>query len=130
MPIVFAPPQGGRVVSSSADMTVSFRTYGSGSSALELTLSPATQLRLRYVDGDRVVVVFNETNKSMTLERVSAASNGYKMSVKDLKRGGQVARTRVGCTKQQAKEVMGDHRSKRYEFFEIDGNKVTFVEAS
>jgi hypothetical protein len=97
---------------------------------MEFSFSTGVQDRVRYVDGDRVVVVFDETQKTLVVERVGADTPGYKVCVKKLQHGREAVRVRVGCTKQHWVQVLGESRSKKYELFEINGNKVTFMESA
>jgi len=130
MPIVFSPIRP-RWVGVLSDLSISFRRYKSGSCALEVILSESVQDRVRYVDGDKVVVTFDEVNKSILVERVGPKIEGYKVNVTNSKAGKGKARTRLGCSQEQGIAVLGKALDpKTYELLEIDGNKVTFVEAS
>lgn len=130
MPIVFSPirPRRAGVLS---DLSISFRRYKSGSCALEVIMSPAVQERIRYVDGDKVVVTFDEVNKSILVERVGPKVEGYKIDVTTPKQGKSKARSRLGCNQEQGVAVLGKAlEPKTYELFEINGNIVTFVESA
>lgn len=129
MPIVFSPVKARRQ-EGKFDLTISARGYRSGCLAMELSLSTGVQDRVRYVDGDRVIVVFDESQKTLVVERVGGDTPGYKVCVKKLQNSREAVRVRVGCTKQHWAQVLGDARSKKYELFEINGNKVTFVESA
>lgn len=130
MPITFAPIRVARR-GNNTDLTVHLRKYSSGTMSLELALSAVAQERVRYIDGDRVVAHYDESNKSWSLERINSdrASDGYKVTVRQLANGASNAVVRLGCTKEQAATVLSDRDAGRYEFLEVAGNKATFVEA-
>jgi hypothetical protein len=130
MAIVFAPI---RASSRATGPDLSVRIRRSGSAvALELTLSANVQERVRYIDGDRVVASYDEDNHSWTLERISPdrVGEGYKVSVRTIANGTKsVASLRVGCREpKQAELILGARVGADYEFLEITGNTVTFVE--
>jgi hypothetical protein len=130
MAIVFAPI---RASSRATGPDLSVRIRRSGNAvALELTLSANVQERVRYIDGDRVVASYDEDNHSWTLERISPdrVGEGYKVSVRTIANGTKsVASLRVGCREpKQAELILGARVGADYEFLEITGNTVTFVE--
>lgn len=128
MPITFSPIRVAKRGSGN-DLTVAVRKYASGTLSLELALSPVAQERVRYIDGDRVVAHFDESNQSWTLERINSdrSRDGYKVTVKSLANGGCNAVVRLGCTEEQVAAVLPKGERGTYEFLEITGNKATFV---
>jgi hypothetical protein len=131
MPITFAPIRVAKR-GNSTDLTVQLRKNTSGTMALELSLSPAAQERIRYIDGDRVIAHFDESNKSWCLERISPdrSADGYKVRVHTLQAGGSNAVVRLGCTMDQVVAILGDKPGRgSYEFLEVAGNRATFVAA-
>jgi len=129
MAIVFAPIRAGSRATG-PDLTVRIRR--SKSVALELTLSANMQERVRYIDGDRLIASYDEDNRSWTLERISPEriGEGYKVAVRAISNGTKsVASMRVGCRDpKQAVAVLGARDGADYEFLEVTGNTVTFVE--
>lgn len=130
MAIVFAPI---RSCSRAAGPDLAVRIRRSKTAvALELTLSAVMQERVRYIDGDRIVASFDEVDRSWTLERISPdrTAEGYKVSVRSLANGNKsVASVRVGCREpKQAAAILGAREGADYEFLEVSGNTVTFVE--
>lgn len=130
MAIVFAPIRASsRAVG--PDLTVRIRRSKSAV-ALELTLSANMQERVRYIDGDRLIASYDEDNRSWTLERISPEriGEGYKVAVRAIANGTKsVASMRVGCRDpKQAVAILGARDGADYEFLEVTGNTVTFVE--
>lgn len=129
MPITFAPIRTA-ARASAVDLTVRHRTNNSlGSHYLELAVSPPTQERLRYIEGDRVIAHFDESNKSWVLERISSerVTDGYKVRVQPLASGLCSVTVRLGCTEEQAKAVLGEAQSMSSDFLELSGNRASFV---
>lgn len=127
MPIKFEPRRhmpGRRA----ADLTVTLRKQANQVFVgLELRLSQDTQQRLRYLDGDRAVVEFDENNGSVGIERVAGERAGYKIVLGERADGRPVAYIKLTCTPEEAAQVVGEGGTKDFELFEVDGNKVTFV---
>lgn len=130
MPIKFEPRRNmpsGR----SADLTVTLRKQAKQTYVgLELRLSQDTQQRLRYLDGDRAVVEFDDRSDSLGIERVAGAKTGYKIVLNDRADGRPVAYIKLTCSADEARMVLGELPTKHYELCEVDGNKVTFVACS
>ena len=130
MAIVFAPIRQCRKKVSGPDMMVRLRRYNNNIS-LEIQLSAATQEKVRYVDGDRVLSEYDPDNKSWTLERISPDRyrDGYKVSVRALKDNAEYVTFRVGCRDaSSANAVLGARDEAAYDFLEVTGNKSVFVE--
>jgi hypothetical protein len=127
MPITFEPMRM-KVQKYRADLTVSVRSYPKKTMALELSVSPEIQDRVKYLNGDLVVVHYNEDDKSVTIERVPGSQRGYRVQVVARKNSRPAAIFKVGCDAQSARSVLGDEQVKQFVLFEINGHKVTFVE--
>lgn len=130
MPIKFEPRRNmpGR---RAADLTVTLRKQANQVYVgLELRLSQDTQQRLRYLNGDRAVVEFDETSGSVGIERVAGDRTGYKIVLNERADGRPVAYIKLTCTPDEAGQLLGDRSAKDFELFEVDGNKVTFVAMS
>lgn len=127
MPITFAPLTGKKRNSEAGDLVVSLRTSKKHKGlSLELCVSKEIQNRLRYLDGDRCVVHFNEEVGSACIERI-ASGHGYKICLQERADGGAVALIRVTCDEGQAKLILGEETQLTYQIYEVDGAKVTFV---
>lgn len=130
MAIVFAPIRQCRKKASGPDMIVRLRRYN-GNISLEIQLSAATQEKVRYVDGDRVLSTYDPDNKSWSLERISPDRfrDGYKVCVRSLKDDAQYVSFRVGCRDSgAANAVLGAREEASYDFLEVAGNKSVFIE--
>lgn len=130
MAIVFAPIRQCRKKASGPDLMVRLRRYN-GNISLEIQLSAATQEKVRYVDGDRVLSEYDPDTKSWTLERISPDRfrDGYKVNVRALKDNAEYVTFRVGCRdSSSANAVLGARDEAAYDFLEVTGNKSVFIE--
>lgn len=127
MPITFAPIRAARR-EGSTDLTVNLRRNAEGVPSIEMVLSPVAMERVRYIDGDRVVAHYDETNKSWTLERISAdrTADGYKVQVR-ASGSGTAATIRLGCSQEQVDVVMSGQSKVRFDFLGVTGNRASFV---
>jgi hypothetical protein len=97
---------------------------------IRLSIHHAVLKELRWIDGDRLIVQYDDKDDAWFVHRVPSggASDGYKMIVPP--KGGKNASgtIRIGCERESLDAILpAANPSKRYEFLEANGNVATFV---